>query len=222
MSGRFSADARAVVTQAQEHARRLGHSRLGCEHLLLAVAGTSEPASAVLRERGITPQQVEAQIRQLSGTVQPARPLDGLDREALASIGIDLDVVRASIEASFGPGALARSAARRKRGPAGRNFAWRKGPVAELWRRRRRHGRRAADPSSPVTGHLPLTSSAKGALERSVQEAQALQTSHVGVEHIALALLATDNGMIPPILSALSTSPAGLRAGILDRYRQAS
>jgi len=217
MSGRFSADARAVVAQAQEHARRLGHSRLGCEHLLLAVAGTSEPASAVLRERGITPQQVEAQIRRLSGTVQPARPLDGLDREALASIGIDLDVVRASIEASFGPGALARSAARRKRGPA-----WRKGPVAELWRRQRRHGRRAADPSSPATGHLPLTSSAKGALERSVQEAQALQTSHVGVEHIALALIATDNGMIPPILAALSTSPAGLRAGILDRYRQAS
>jgi hypothetical protein len=28
--------------------------------------------------------------------------------------------------------------------------------------------------------------------------------------------------MIPPILSALSISPAALRASILDRYRQAS
>jgi ATP-dependent Clp protease ATP-binding subunit ClpA len=221
MFGRFSTDARAVVVQAQEHARRLGHGRLGCEHLLLAVAGTSEPASAVLRERGVTPQQVEAQIRHLCGPAQPPRPLDGLDREALASIGIDLDVVRASIEASFGPGALARSAARRKRGPGWRKPAWRKGPVAEGWRRRR-PGRRAVATTPPATGHLPLTSSAKSALERSAQEAQALRTGHVGVEHIALALVATETGMIPPILSALSTSPAGLRAGILDRYRQAS
>jgi ATP-dependent Clp protease ATP-binding subunit ClpA len=221
MFDRFSADARTVVARAQEHARRLGHSHLGCEHLLLAVAGTSEPASAVLRERGITPQQVLAQIRQLSGPVQSPRPLDGLDREALASIGIDLDVVRASIEASFGPGALARSAARRKRGPAGRKFAWRKGPVAERWRRRR-HGRRAITPSPPPSGHLPLTSGARSALERSVQEAQALHTGHVGVEHITLALVATESGMIPPILSALGISPAALRAGILDRYRRAS
>lgn len=221
MFDRFSPDARAVVAQAQEHARRLGHSHLGCEHLLLAVAATSEPASDVLRERGITPEQVEAQIRQLSGPVPPHRPLDGLDREALASIGIDLDVVRASIEATFGPGALARSAARRKRAPGWRKPAWRKGPVAELWRRRR-HGRRAVATGPPPTGHLPLSSRAKSTLERSVQEAQALHTGHVGVEHIALALVATESGTIPPILSALSTSPAALRAGILDRYRQAS
>jgi hypothetical protein len=39
----------------------------------------------------------------------------GLDRDALAAIGIDLDAVRARIESSFGPEALARSVRREPR-----------------------------------------------------------------------------------------------------------
>jgi len=35
-------------------------------------------------------------------------------------------------------------------------------------------------------------------------------------------LLATAGGPVPPILNALATSPAQLRAAIVDRYRLAS
>jgi ATP-dependent Clp protease ATP-binding subunit ClpA len=35
-----------------------------------------------------------------------ARPRDAIDADALADVGIDLDAVRAQVEASFGPGAL--------------------------------------------------------------------------------------------------------------------
>ncbi len=42
------------------------------------------------------------------------------------------------------------------------------------------------------------------------------------VEHIALALTAIKNGLVPPILSAAGASGPALRAAILDRYRQAS
>ena len=60
MFERFTDSARHIVVQAQHDARRLGHHYIGCEHLLLAAAEASEPASAVLRDQGVTPERVEA------------------------------------------------------------------------------------------------------------------------------------------------------------------
>ena len=102
MFERFTAGARAIVVQAQENARRLGHGYIGCEHLLLAAASTGEPAGAALRERGVTPEAVEAEIVRRVGLGQAAGLFSALDRDALASIGIDIDAVRAQIEAAFG------------------------------------------------------------------------------------------------------------------------
>ena len=137
MFERFTDGARHVVVQAQHDARRLGHHYIGCEHLLLAAAGASEPASAVLRDQGVTPERVEAEILRTVGrgaAAGPADPLRGLDREALAAIGIDLDVVRARLEAAFGPDALDRAVLAQKRATQAcrrsRRPAWRKGPVA--------------------------------------------------------------------------------------------
>jgi ATP-dependent Clp protease ATP-binding subunit ClpA len=62
MFERFTDTARHVVTQAQKDARRLGHHYIGCEHLLLAAAATGEPASTVLRDHGVTPGRIEAEI----------------------------------------------------------------------------------------------------------------------------------------------------------------
>ena len=54
-----------------------------------------------------------------------------------------------------------------------------------------------------------------------MREAQARQDSYIGVEHIALGLVAIDSGLVPPILTALGASATTLRAAVLDRYRQA-
>jgi hypothetical protein len=59
-------------------------------------------------------------------------------------------------------------------------------------------------------------------LELAVREAQTERDTHIGVQHIALGLLAIDGGLVPRILTPLGTSPKVLRAAILDRYRQAS
>ena len=231
MFERFTDTARRVVVQAQEDARRLGHSYIGCEHLLLAAAAADEPASMVLRDQGVTPDRVEAEILRTIGRGQTADPLGGLDREALAFIGIDLDVVRARIEAAFGPDALTRAlpAARQSRRPA-----WGKGPLAEL--KRRRHRRRAC-PNGPLPagqflqrpvsagaapgGHIPFTPRAKKTLELSLREAKALHDNYIGVQHLTLALLALEDGMIPVILSALGAPATPLRSAILARYRKA-
>jgi Clp amino terminal domain, pathogenicity island component len=232
MFERFTDTARHVVVQAQADARRLGHNYIGCEHLLMAAAAVGEPASAVLRDHGVTPDRVEAVIMRTIGRGQTADPLAGLDRQALAFIGIDVDVVRARIEEAFGPDALTRAfpAACRSRRPA-----WGKGPLAELTRRRRRRrGRRHAPlPAGPFTqrpasagpapgGHIPFTPRAKKSLELSLREAKALHDNYIGVQHLTLALLAMKDGMVPVILSALGAPAAPLRADILARYRKAS
>jgi len=232
MFERFTDTARHVVAQAQEAARGLGHGYIGCEHLLLAAAGTGEPAGAVLRDQGVTPERIKAEILRASGPGQTAGPAGGLDAEALTSIGIDLDVVRARIEAAFGPDALTRAlpAARHRPGPA-----LGKGPLARLTRRRRRRrGRgnallpagpfrqRPASPGLGPGGHIPFTPRAKKTLALSLREAEALHDNYIGVQHLTLALLRPHDGTVPAILSALGAPATSLRAAILVRYRKAS
>jgi len=232
MFERFTGAARRVVVLAQEDARRLGHNYIGCEHLLLAAAATDEPASAVLRDHGVTPERIEAAILRTIGRGQTADPLGGLDKEALASIGIDLDAVRARIEAVFGPDALTR--VHPAVSPTGRP-AWGKGPLAELTRRRRRRRARRNAPwpagprgNAPLVpgpaprGHIPFTPRAKKSLELSLREAKALHDNYIGVQHLILALLSLKDGMVPVILSALGTPATSVRAAILARYRKAS
>ena len=226
MFERFTDSARGIVSQAQLNARRLGHSYIGCEHLLMAAAMVEGPAGVALREQGITPERIQLTLLGTAG------PLSGLDEEALASIGIDLDAVRAKVEAEFGPDALtwAGPAASESRRPA-----WGKGPLAELKRRRRRRrtGNSAPHPTGPVgsapfspgpapRGHIPFTPRAKKTLELSLREAEALHDSSIGAEHITLALLIPKDGTVPRILVALGVEPASVRAAILARYRKAS
>ena len=71
-------------------------------------------------------------------------------------------------------------------------------------------------------GPIPFTPGAKKCLENTLREAVAQHQSGIGVEHIALGLLATNRGLVPPILDAAGLSAPVLRAAILDRYRPAS
>jgi Clp amino terminal domain, pathogenicity island component len=225
MFERFTADARQIVIRAQSEARQLGHGFIGCEHLLLALLAADEPAADVLREHELTPERVRAELIPMMGA-RPARPADllnVLDREALASIGIDLDVVRSRIEATFGPGALTRATLTLRRNR-------RRGLRSRLRRPARNarllpvigHNGELLDVPPVRRGHIPFTPRAKKALERSLREALALGDNYIGAQHIALALLGMNSGAVPPILSALGLSAAPLRAAILDRYRKAS
>ena len=104
MFERFTQELREVVTRAQDEATALGHDFLGTEHLLLGVAARDD---GILASLG-------ADHAALSRAVAAEYPV-GLDADALASIGIDLDAVRRSVEESFGPGALFGHRGRRAR-----------------------------------------------------------------------------------------------------------
>ena len=221
MFERFTDEARDIVVRAQEHARRLGHPYVGCEHLLLAAASQPAPAGAVLCEHGLTPERIEPEIIRILGYDRRVAALGGLDREALASIGIDLDVVRARIEAAFGPDALARAtlAIRRRR----RGLRPRLRRPARNARQLPTAARTAElmDMASPPRPRLRLAPQAKKCLEVSVREAIARKDGRIGAEHLTLALVGMDSGMVPMIVAALGTAKDDLRAAILGRCRKA-
>ncbi|MCX4616472.1 MULTISPECIES: Clp protease N-terminal domain-containing protein [Streptomyces] len=230
----FTPDARTVVVHAQEHARRLGHHHIGSEHLLLALALTDQPASSVLREHGLTPQRVEEEIVRQVGLGAGSLLFGTLNRDALASIGIDLDAVRARIEESFGPEALARAGRTVHRPPRPSRLNPRRAVPPRHWRSQRRARRTVLTAPTPApaglyqtdgarpTGHIPFTPHAKESLSNTVHEAQTRHETDIGTKHLALGLIAMKSGQIPSILSALGASAPALRTAIVDRYRQAN
>jgi ATP-dependent Clp protease ATP-binding subunit ClpA len=112
MFERFHKDARRVVVAAQEEARHLGHDRVGTVHLLLGfITNEGGTAGTALREHGLRPDDLRERVRRASWADHVSGAIDG---DALASIGIDLDEVRRTVEATFGEGALERG--RQKKG----------------------------------------------------------------------------------------------------------
>jgi ATP-dependent Clp protease ATP-binding subunit ClpA len=111
MFERFTSAARRVVVLAQEEARDRHAAAIRTEHLLLGIYGVPDsPATRLLAEKGVDRDEVIADIERLhtDPTVEP-------DAEALAAIGIDLDEVRRQADEAFGPGALDRTGAARRR-----------------------------------------------------------------------------------------------------------
>ena len=82
------------------------------------------------------------------------------------------------------------------------------GPAPEPVPRRRRK------PKLRLPGHLPVTGRARNCLEAAMKEAD---RAPVAEHHIGAAVVATDGGLVPPILSALGVSAPALRTAILDR-----
>jgi ATP-dependent Clp protease ATP-binding subunit ClpA len=98
MFERFSEQARAVVVEAQEECRRRHDQAVGAGHLLLGLWFDDDNAAARSLERlGLQRDELRAGL---------PRPLP--DRDALQTLGIDLDAIRERVEAAFGPGALRR------------------------------------------------------------------------------------------------------------------
>lgn len=118
MFERFTAPSREVVVHAQQESRSMGHSWIGTEHLILALAADPGIAGRALADAGVVADDLRAYLHRLdrTGTIDP---------DALRTFGIDLDDVRRSVEESFGPGALedrpegGRGTRRRRSGGAG-------------------------------------------------------------------------------------------------------
>jgi ATP-dependent Clp protease ATP-binding subunit ClpA len=113
MFERFTDEARQAVVLAQEEAAELHHGWIGTEHLLLGVLRADGEGARLMRGYGVELALVREDVVRIIG-----RGEDDIDGDALATLGIDLDAVRARVEKAFGPGALSRGG--RCGGPGGR------------------------------------------------------------------------------------------------------
>ncbi len=94
--------AEQYLAAGADEARRFAHGYIGTEHVLLALSGEAEGGAArVLRELGVSYEDVEAALQDCLGTFGPR-----IDADALAALGIDFEAVRERLEETFGPDAL--------------------------------------------------------------------------------------------------------------------
>jgi ATP-dependent Clp protease ATP-binding subunit ClpA len=117
MFERFSDEGRQAVVLAQDEALELRHGWIGTEHLLLGLLRADGDGARLLTGFGIELASAREEVLAIIGPGE-----EDIDREALATLGIDLDVVRERVERSFGRGALSR------RGGCGRGILGRQVP----------------------------------------------------------------------------------------------
>ncbi|UGT64640.1 Clp protease N-terminal domain-containing protein [Nocardia asteroides] len=168
MFERFGRQARVAIVLAQEDARELRSPVIDVQHVLLGLLGHAEPAlRTLLAESGVTRDAVAAALAERGR----GEPLGEEDAEALRSIGIDLDAVRASLEAGFGADALAQAAPE----PRGRFARW-------------------------SGGHIPFTRDAKKTLELALREALARKDRSIESGHLLLGILRGANEVTTELL----------------------
>lgn len=190
MFERFGRDARAAVISAQEQARSMNSPVIDVEHVLLGVlAGADRPLATLLDECGLRIDAAQADL----AAQRSAGPLGEEDAEALRSIGIDLDAVRASLAETFGADALDRTAAAEPRGFLAR-----------------------------LRGNqIRFTSGAKKTLELALREAIARKDDRIGSEHLLLGILRAPSDVARGLIEA--HIPIGdLRAKVLDLLDRAA
>jgi len=171
MFERFSRSARTAIVIAQEDARELRAPKIEVEHVLLGLLAQGEPElKTLLEEAGLTHRAVLESL----GQEAKGQPLGAEDAEALRSIGIDLDAVRESLEATFGEDALERAVPEeRSRFGRGRDRNW---------------------------GHIPFTRDAKKVLELGLREALARKDRSIESGHLLLGILRAPNATTTRIL----------------------
>lgn len=220
MLERFSADARQTVAAAREQASLLRHNFIGCEHLLLALATLeNDPAAGTLAAFGLDHARLRDGVVAVVGegirtAETPVAPEasgtgDPLDATALFSLGIDLDEVRRSIEASFGPGALDRSRSTRDR--TTRNRATR--------RRMSRSGSRNRNRDCIRPSFTPR---AKKTLEIAVRTAALTGDRTISTGHLLLGLLNQRDNAALRVLKIADVQPDALRRELARRMDTAA
>ncbi|AHH21753.1 putative ATP-dependent Clp protease [Nocardia nova SH22a] len=166
MFERFSKAARTAIVLAQEEARELRSPQIDVEHVLLGVVARPDAGvRKILTDNGITAEEIRDRLT----TEVADEPLGADDAAALRSIGIDLEAVRDSVQATFGEDVFDEP------------------PAAEKGRGRFRLG------GIVNFGHIPFSKDAKKTLELSLREAITRGDDSIEQGHILLGILRAAN-----------------------------
>lgn len=178
-------ETKIAFVQGAEEARELGHSALGADHLVLGfLTNVRGRAFAALGRRGITYAEARDRViafHETGGTVTQSTPAADSsydhERDALASIGLDLDQVRDAVQRTFGEDITEGWGDRASRPRRGRNRPEPDDDSADLDGLEVGGGRGRRGPRSERYGpsRLPMTSELRdivGTLRREAMEAR--------------------------------------------------
>ena len=225
----FTRDNRHILSFAMEEAADLGHTQLGNDHLILGMlCNARSPIFDRLTAEGFTLTAARETVREIRGDGDDADPEDAdasqvdEDREALKSVGIDLDKVATAIKNTFGTditdGWSKRGSERRGRGERGhgerghRGGPERGGDCGPRGHRGHRHGHGGPDFDGPGEGPWEngrgrrgprgrggpfgrprFSVDAKAALANAVQIAKEGGSDRLTADHVLLGILKTDD-----------------------------
>jgi ATP-dependent Clp protease ATP-binding subunit ClpA len=185
------AEATAVLETGFEEARRLGHNWLGTEHVLLALArhrdGLLGPVAQLLPEVDVVRAALLTHLDERS-----SRP----EGELLATLGINLDEVRAAVRRTFGTEALDRL----------------RRPVPQPWQPWRRPSRAC---TSLLAGQVGVAPRVKQALELARHDASRRQRAMIDPAGLLLGIVEVE-GMAARVLLDVGVSPDEIRAALQE------
>ncbi|HLI02405.1 MAG TPA: Clp protease N-terminal domain-containing protein [Acidimicrobiales bacterium] len=116
MFERFTDGARHVLVEAQDLAVELGSAWLAPAHVLYAAAESGDPTAAgPLAVCGVRSAEIRRLLPRTRTTAREGQADPVIDADALRSIGIDYDQMKAAVDQTFGEGALEAAPDRRHR-----------------------------------------------------------------------------------------------------------
>ena len=190
MFDRCDTDTRSVIDAALSESRRRGHSWLGTEPVLLALAqrrGLLGPeAAAILPDAETVAMAIDAA---LDGA--PRR-----DAELLEAVGIDLESVRSSVRRTFGDSALEDLGRRR---------------VHQPWQPWRRPTRRCM---SILAGSMSIAPRLKQAFEQAQLDADRRKRATIDPAALLLGMVEVEDALSNQILCRVGVDPQLLRQSL--------
>ena len=193
MFDRCDADTVAIIDTALAEARRLDHNWLGTEHVLLAMVQHREHLPDAAAQLLPGDRELRAALDAELGDREPA-----VDAELLATLGIDLDEVRATVRETFGTDALVRLAQRRVHQP------W------QPWRRPRRRC------TSLLAGAMCVASRLKQAFAQAALDVTRRGRSVIDPAGLLLGILEVEDALANKLLRNVGVAPGDL----LDALRK--
>jgi ATP-dependent Clp protease ATP-binding subunit ClpA len=188
------ADTAAVLEAAVDEARRMGRDWLGTEHVLLAIAG----------HRNVLPEPV-AQLLPGVDAVRAALLMHVDERphlprgELLATLGIDLDEVRAAVRRTFGTEAVERL----------------RRPVHQPWQPWRRPSRGCTSLLAGRPEQAGVAPRVKRALELARQDATRRRRAIIDPTGLLLGIVEVE-GMAARLLLDVGVPPDDIRAALQE------
>jgi thiamine-phosphate pyrophosphorylase len=194
---------------------------LATEHLLLGLAADDHEVAVWLRQRGLNPDAIEAEIRRLHGYVLPETP-ESEEEESMYEQFTDRArkiMQLANQEAQrfnheyIGTEHILLGLVREGNGVGAHVLKNRDVDLRKI--RLEVEKLVQSGPDNITAGKLPQTPRAKKVIEYSMEEARNLNHTYVGTEHILLGLLREQEGVAARMLLDLGLNLQDVRAEVL-------